>query len=211
MTFMQLLKHDLQLSWRSGGGLMVVVFFIIVVALFPLAVGPQSARLADISVGVIWVAALLAGLLSLDRMFQADYEDGSLDQLRLSPLPLELVVLAKAVAHWLGTALPLIIVTPLLGVIMNLPESFYLPLLLSLLVGSPALSFIGAIGAAVTLSVRRGGVLLSLLILPLYVPVLIFGVLAVMDQGPLLILGALSLFSLVLAPWAAAAVIRLTD
>lgn len=211
MTFAQLFKRDLRLSWRAGGGLMAVVFFVIVVALFPLAVGPASGQLGDISVGVIWVAVLLAGLLSLDRMFQADYEDGSLDQLRLSPLPLELVVLAKAAAHWFGTALPLIIVTPLLGVIMNLPEGGFGPLMLSLLVGSPALSFIGAIGAAVTLSVRRGGMLLSLLILPLYVPILIFGVLAVAGKGPLLVLCALSLFSLVLAPWAAAAAIRFTD
>ncbi len=213
--FFAICRRDIRLSWSQGSSAsMVIAFFIIVVSLFPLGVGPEQNMLGRISVGVIWVAALLACLLSLDRIFQADYEDGSLDQFALSPLPLELVVLAKSLSHWLTTALPLIIITPLLGLLMNLANDAYLPLMMAMLIGSPALSLIGTIGAALTISIRRGGVLLSLLILPLYVPILIFGVMSVDglrlgENAPMLFLGAFSLFSLALTPWVAAAAIRL--
>ena len=213
--FFAICRRDIRLSWSQGSSAsMVIAFFIIVVSLFPLGVGPEQNMLGRISVGVIWVAALLACLLSLDRIFQADYEDGSLDQFALSPLPLELVVLAKSLSHWLTTALPLIIITPLLGLLMNLANDAYLPLMMAMLIGRPALSLIGTIGAALTISIRRGGVLLSLLILPLYVPILIFGVMSVDglrlgENAPMLFLGAFSLFSLALTPWVAAAAIRL--
>lgn len=177
---LSIIARDLRLSMRQGSATtMVMGFFVMVVILFPFAIGPEQNILQRVSVGVIWVAALLSCLLSLDRMFQSDYEDGSLDQFILSPVPLELVVMAKCIAHWLTTSLPLIVITPILGIMMNLPEQGFLPLILTMLLGTPALSFIGGIGAALTVTLRRGGVLLSLLILPLYVPVLIFGVLAV--------------------------------
>ncbi|WP_321395326.1 heme exporter protein CcmB [Emcibacter sp.] len=214
--FLQIVTRDVKLSWRQGStGLMVVFFFAMVVSLFPFAVGPELNMLSRISVAVIWVAVLLSSLLSLDRIFQADYEDGSLDQFVLLPLPLELVVLAKSIAHWLTTAVPLIILAPVLGLMMNLPAKAYLPLVLVMLLASPALSFIGAIGAALTVNLRRGGVLLSLLVLPLYIPVLIFSVLAVeaavggYDTYLLvMILVGFTLGSTVLGPWAAAAALR---
>lgn len=211
-----IIARDLRLSLRHGSSVtMVVAFFVIVVTMFPFAIGPEQNILQRISLGVIWVAALLSCLLSLDSIFQSDYEDGSLDQFVLSPVPLELVVVAKSVAHWLTTSLPVIIITPLLGILMNLPERGYLPLIGTMLVGTPALSFIGGIGASLTVTLRRGGVLLSLLILPLYIPVLIFGVLAVkaaIDGMPMmehiLLLSGFTLFSAAIAPWAAAAAIR---
>ncbi|MDA0707594.1 MAG: heme exporter protein CcmB [Proteobacteria bacterium] len=215
--FLAICKRDIHISWSQGNNSsMVVAFFIIVVTLFPLGVGPEQNMLSRISVGVIWVAALLSCLLSLDRIFQADYEDGSLDQFALSPLPLELFVLAKSLAHWMTTTVPLIIITPLLGILMNLPDAAYGSLFITMLVGTPALSLIGTIGAALTVSLKRGGVLLSLLILPLYIPVLIFGVMSVDtltagtgSNAPLLFLGAFSLFSLALTPWVSAAALRL--
>ncbi len=211
-----IIARDLRLALRHGSSVtMVVAFFVIVVIMFPFAIGPEQNILQRMSVGVIWVAALLSCLLSLDNMFQGDYEDGSLDQFVLSPVPLELVVMAKFIAHWLTSSLPLILITPLLGILMNLPERGYLPLILTMLVGTPALSFIGGIGASLTVTLRRGGVLLSLLILPLYIPVLIFGVLAVQASVAgqpatehILLLGAFTLFSAAIAPWAAAAAIR---
>ena len=209
--------RDIKISWSGGStSSMVVAFFLIVVTLFPLGVGPELNMLSRISVGVIWVAALLACLLSLDRIFQADYEDGTLDQYALSPLSMEWIVLAKALAHWVTTSLPLILITPLLGILMNMPDAAYLPLLFAMLLGTPALSLIGTIGASLTVSLKRGGVLLSLLILPLYVPVLIFGVMTVEammigsgGNATLMILGACTLFSLAITPWASAAAIRL--
>jgi len=209
--------RDIKVSWHGGStSSMVVAFFIIVVTLFPLGIGPELNMLSRISVGVIWVAALLSCLLSLDRIFQADFEDGTLDQYALSPLSLEMVVLSKALAHWITTSLPLILITPLLGILMNLPDAAYLPLIYAMLVGTPALSLIGTIGASLTVSLRRGGVLLSLLILPLYMPILIFGVMAVEafvigtgGEATLMILGAATLFSLAITPWAAAAAVRL--
>jgi heme exporter protein B len=216
-AFLALLNRDIRLAWRQGSASgMTVAFFAIVVTLFPLGVGPELNVLARISTGVIWVAALLSCLLSLDRLFQADFEDGSLDLLTLSPLPLELTVLAKCLAHWLTACGPLIVAAPLLGLFMNLPQGAYVPLMAAMLIGSPALSFIGAIGASLTVSLRRGGVLVSLLVLPLYIPVLIFGVSAVeaavsgLDPAPhLLILGAMTLGAAVLGPWASAAALRL--
>lgn len=213
---LSIIARDLRLSLRHGSATtMVLGFFIMVVTMFPFAIGPEQNILERISVGVIWVAALLSCLLSLDRMFQSDYEDGSLDQFILSPLPLEMVVLAKAVAHWLTTSLPLIVITPILGIMMNLPNQGFGPLILTMVIGTPALSFIGAIGASLTVTLRRGGVLLSLLILPLYIPVLIFGVLAVKAsiggypaQEHLMLLLGFTLFSAAIAPWASAAAIR---
>jgi len=211
-----LLKRDLNLAVRHGSdSLMVVAFFVLVVILFPLGVGPEPGILARISAGVIWVAALLAAMLSMDRLFQQDYEDGSLDLFVLSPVPLEFLVLAKALAHWMTTGLPLIIVSPLLGIFLNMETSGYGTMILSLTLGTPVLSLIGAIGAALSLGARRGGVLISLLVLPLFIPVLIFGVSAVdaaltdLSARPqLLILGAMLLAALALSPWASAAALR---
>jgi heme exporter protein B len=211
-----LLRRDLALAFRiGGGGLLGVTFFLLAVLLIPLGVGPEGGALSRVAAGVLWVSALLACLLSLDRLFQADLEDGSLDQIALGPLPLEGTVLAKALAHWLTTALPLALAAPLLGVMLSLPETAYATLVLSLLIGTPALSLIGAVGAALTAGVRRGGLLLSVLVLPLYVPTLIFGSQAAdraalgLDPGAaLLFLGAVTLLALGLAPFAAAAALR---
>jgi len=211
-----IIMRDVRLSLRHGSAsTMVVGFFIMVVTMFPFAIGPEQNILQRISVGVIWVAALLSCLLSLDRMFQTDYEDGSLDQFILSPVPLELVVLAKCIAHWLTTSLPLIVITPILGIMMNLPEQGFMPMILTMLIGTPALSFIGGIGASLTVTLRRGGTLLSLLILPLFIPVLIFGVLAVKASiggypatAHMMLLLGFTLFSAAIAPWAGAAAIR---
>jgi heme exporter protein B len=213
-----LIGRDLVLAFRQGGGgLLAVGFFAVVAILFPFGVGPEPALLGRIAAGVLWVAALLASLLSLDRLFQADLEDGSLDQLALGPLPLELVVLGKCLAHWLTTGLPLVLAAPVLAALLNLDQAAWPVLLAALALGTPALSLIGAIGAALTVGVRRGGVLLSLLVLPLTVPVLIFGVAAVeaaatgfSPRPHLLLLGGTGLFALVLAPWAGAAALRLS-
>ena len=216
--FVQTIRRDLILARRQGASAFLAVgFFVVAASLFPFAVGPDPEVLSSIGAGIIWVSALLATLLSLDRLFQADFEDGSLDLLVLAPQPLFLLVLAKTIAHWLTTALPLIIAAPLLAMFMALPASGFIPLLLAMLIGTPALSLIGAVGAALTVGMRRGGVLLSLLVLPLYIPVLIFGVASIsaallgQDGSPaLMLLGALSLFSLVLAPPAAAVALRLS-
>lgn len=217
MAFLALVAHEVRLAWRQGNSsAMAVTFFLVAVTLFPLGIGPELTILARISAGVLWVAALLSALLTLDRMFQQDFEDGSLDLLALAPLPMEMIVLAKSVAHWLTTGLPLVVAAPLLAVLLNMDSAGLGILVVSLLIGTPALSLVGAIGAALTVTVRRGGVLMPLLILPLYVPTLIFGVGAVdavlnnIVAGPnLLYLGALSLVALALAPFAAAAAIRL--
>lgn len=215
---MAILKRDLRLSARQGGAtFMAVGFFIITVTLFPFAIGPEPGILSRVAPGVLWVAALLSALLTLDRLFQADQEDGSLDLLYLAPLPLELSVLAKVAAHWLTTGLPLVLATPVLALFLQLPAEGYLVLIASLLLGTPIFSLIGAVGAALTVSLRRGGVLLSLLVLPLYIPALIFGIGAI-DAGlqglparPHLLLEAALLFgSLALGPLAAAAALRLS-
>ena len=215
--FLALVGRDLRLALRGGiGSLVAVVFFVIAAALFPLGVGPGLELLQRIAPGVLWVCALLATMLSLDRLFQEDYEDGSLEQLALGRLPLEFVVLAKTLSHWLTTGLPLIIAAPVLALLLDMNSEGFAVLVLSLLIGTPILALIGAIGAALTVGLRRGGVLLSLLILPLYVPVLILGAGAVDAaifsfgaRAHLLILGAGLLGTLVLAPFAAAAALRL--
>jgi heme exporter protein B len=211
-----LLGRELRLSLRiGGGGAMGVAFFLLVVTLTPLGAGGEAETLAAIAGGVLWVAALLACLLSLDRLFQADHEDGTLDLMLLSPLPLEALVALKALAHWIATGLPLIVVAPALALTLHLPPSAYWTLLLSLAVGTPGLSLVGAVGAALTVGVRRGGLLLSLLVLPLWVPALVFGSKAVeraglgLDAGPpLMLLGAVTLAGAALGPFAAAAALR---
>lgn len=215
--FIQIVTRDVRLAFRQGGATMlVVVFFVLTVTLFPLGVGPESAVLRRIAPGVIWVAALLAAMLSLDRLFQVDFEDGSLDQLALAPLPLELVAAAKCIAHWLSTGLPLLVISPLLGVLLNLNGEAYGTLLMAMAVGTPSLSLVGAIGAALTVGIRRGGVLLSLLVLPLYIPILIFGVGAINaavdglgGSAHLFVLAAILAAALPLAPWAIAGALRL--
>lgn len=210
-----LLARDLQIAFRSGGGFgLGLAFFLIVVVLTPFAVGPSPAQLAAIAPGILWLAALLSALLTLDRLFALDAEDGSLEQLALA-LPMEAVVLAKALAHWLTTGAVLAALGPLLGVLLSLPMSGVVPLFLALLLGTPALSFIGAFGAALTVGVKRGGLLLSLLVLPLYVPTLIFGADVArrgaqgMDYAqPLALLAALSLATVAAMPFAGAAALR---
>ncbi len=213
---MAILKRDLHLASRQGmDNMMVVMFFVIAVVLFPFGVGPEPNILARIAAGVIMVAALLASMLSLERLFQTDYEDGSLELLSLSPIAMEVVVLAKVAAHWLTTGLPLIVAAPLLAVLLNMNVEGFPMLILALLLGTPSLSLIGAVGASLILGSRRGGVLLALLILPLYIPVLIFGVSAIdaviggfAANAQLLILGAFLMGTLALCPWAAAAGVR---
>ncbi|MEO0360802.1 MAG: heme exporter protein CcmB [Pseudomonadota bacterium] len=216
MSAFALLRRDLALALRiGGGGAMALAFFLIAATLIPIGIGGSAEALAKVAGGVLWVSALLACLLSLDRLFQADFEDGSLDLIRLSPAPLELAVLAKAAAHWLTTGLPLVVAAPLLGVTLNLAPAAYGPLVASLAIGTPALSLIGAVGAALTVGVRRGGLLLSLLVLPLYLPTMILGARAVerastgLDPWAALTLsGAVTLFALAAAPFAAAAALR---
>jgi heme exporter protein B len=195
---------------------MGVLFFLVVVTLVPFAIGPDLALLKRVGPAILWLAALLAGLLALDRMFAADHDDGSLDLLLMSRAPLELVVAAKGLAHWLTTGLPLIIASPLIGLLLNLDATADAALMLTLLVGTPALTFTGLIGAAIAVVLRRGGLLLAVLVLPLTVPVLIFGVSAanavvggpVSFGAPFTILCALTLISLVVGPFAAAAALR---
>ncbi|MFN3723130.1 MAG: heme exporter protein CcmB [Paracoccaceae bacterium] len=211
-----LLIRDLRLAFRAGGGFgLGLAFFLLVAVLVPLGVGPEAATLAKIAPGILWVGALLACLLSLDRIFALDFEDGSLDLLATSPIPLEGVVAVKAFAHWLVTGLPLTLAAPVLGVLLNLPGPGYLWLVASLAAGTPALSVIGAFGAALTVGIKRGGLLLSLLVLPLYVPTLIFGA-EVVKRGatgaevavPLLLLAGITAGAVALLPFAAAAAIR---
>lgn len=212
-----LLTRDLVLAMRAGGGFgLALAFFLIVVTLTPFAVGPEATRLADIAAGVLWLGALLACLLSLDRLLALDREDGTLDLLATAPVPLEGVAAAKAAAHWLTTGLPLTLAAPVLGVLLHLPGPGYLWLTLGLAIGTPALSMIGTFGAALTVGLRRGGLLLSLIVLPLYVPTLIFGAEAArrgaagLDPStPLLLLGGITLATCAALPFAAAAAIRI--
>ena len=211
--------RDLRLAMRRQADIVAAMFFfIIVVSLFPLGVGPEPDQLRRMAPGVLWVAALLATMLSLPRLFADDHRDGTLEQLALAPQPLGLIVLGKVIAHWLVAGLPLVVLAPVLGVQFDLAADALGVLVLSLLIGTPALSGIGAIGAALTLGVRGGGVLLSLLVLPLYIPVLIFGVSAVDGyllglggRPQLLILGAMLLAALALTPLATAAALRLAQ
>lgn len=213
-----IVQRDLLLAVRQRTDLvMTVFFFIIVVSLFPLGVGPELDRLRPLAAGVVWVAALLASMLSLQRLFAADLADGTLEQLLLTPHPLALLVLGKIVAHWLMSGLPLVAVAPVLGLQYDLDGAPLAVLVLTLLLGTPVLSAVGAIGAALTLGLRGGGVLLALLVLPLYVPVLIFGAGAVDAAaagleigGHLSLLGAFLLMALVLSPWAAATALRVS-
>lgn len=211
-----LLARDLRLATRTGGGFgLGLVFFLLVAVLVPLGVGPDPTTLAKIAPGILWVGALLACLLSLDRLFALDAEDGSLDLLAIAPIPLEGVVAIKSLAHWLVTGLPLTLVAPVLGILLNLPTMAYPWLMIAFALGTPALSVIGAFGAALTVGLKRGGLLLSLLVLPLYLPTLIFGAEVVRRgaQGldantPLLFLAGISLGSAALLPFASAAAIR---
>lgn len=212
-----LLIRDLRLSIRSGGGFgLGLSFFLLVAVLVPLGVGPDGALHARIAPGILWLGALLACLLSLDRIFALDHEDGSLDLLATSPIPMEGVVAVKALAHWLVTGLPLTVLAPVLGVLLNLPSQGYGWLFLSLLAGTPALSVIGTFGAALTVGVKRGGLLLSLLVLPLYMPTLIYGA-EVAQRGaqglavavPLALVSAISAGSAALLPFASALTLRI--
>ena len=212
-----LLKRDVILAFREGGAIGVALgFYLVVVAITPLGLGPDLNLLARVAAGILWVALLLAALLSAGRIFENDYEDGSLDVLAMSTLPLPAVAAVKCLAHWLTTGVPLALLAPVLGLLLNLPLEAMPLLVLSMLAGTPAVSFVAGIGASLTLGLRRSGLLLALLVLPLYVPVLIFGVAAVTPfvtgpnslWAPLLMLCALSLAAVVLAPLACAAALR---
>ena len=212
-----LFLRDVRLAVRIGGGaIMGILFFLIVVTLVPLAVGPDLALLARIGPAILWLGALLASLLALDHLFAADHADGSLDLILTARLPLELAVLAKAAAHWLTTGLPLVVAAPVLGLMLNIEPYAMAAVALTLLAGTPALTLIGAVGAALTVALRRGGLLLPVLVLPLTIPVLIFGIAAanaaivgpVPFGTPFTILCALSLASLAIGPFAAAAALR---
>jgi heme exporter protein B len=215
-AFIGLFRRDLRLALRHGSDTgLVLGFFVLAIVLFPLGVGPEPAVLQRIGAGVVWVAALLAALLSLDRLFQSDYQDGGLEILALSSLPLELAVLAKCAAHWVATGLPLALTSPFLALLFDLDGGAIVILMLSLLLGTPGLSLIGSVAAALTLGARRQGALLSLIVLPLYIPPLVFGAGAVEanlagtgGRAHLLILAALSLAALPLCPWASAAALR---
>ncbi|MFV0382826.1 heme exporter protein CcmB [Paracoccus sp. (in: a-proteobacteria)] len=211
-----LLTRDLILATRAGGGFgLAVAFFLILCALVPFGVGPETSALRPIAPGILWVGALLSCLLSLDRIFALDHEDGSLDLLATAPIPLEGVVAVKALAHWITTGLPLIAVAPLFGVLLHLPGAAMPWLIVSLLIGTPALSMLGAFGAAITVGLRRGGLLLSLLVLPLYIPTLIFGT-EIIRRGteggnpasPILFLAGITAGVIALVPFAAAAALR---
>jgi heme exporter protein B len=215
-AFSQLVRRDLTLAWKEGGTIGIALgFYLVVVTLLPLAIGPDLNLLARIAPGVLWLALLLAALLSLGRMFETDLEDGSLEVLATGPLPLEAIAAAKSLAHWLTTGVPLTVLAPLLGLLLNLELEAYPAMVATMLVGTPAISFLGAVGASLTLRARRGGLLLGLLMLPLFVPTLVFGISAigaVTDAAALpsfLILAAISLGALVLGPVAAAAALRL--
>nr|WP_217360782.1 heme exporter protein CcmB [Ruegeria sp. HKCCA5426] len=212
-----MLLRDLKLAFRAGGGFgLGLAFFLIATVLVPFSVGPQSSLLSTIAPGILWLGALLACLLSLDRLLALDWEDGSLDLLATAPLPLESVVTIKALAHWLTTGLPLVLAAPFLGVLLNLPVPGYFWLVISLLIGTPAMSVIGTFGAALTVGLKRGGLLLSLLVLPLYVPTLIFGAevarrgaTGMETQTPLLMLAGITAATIALLPFASAAVLRI--
>lgn len=212
-----LLIRDLRLAVRAGGGFgLALAFFLIIVVLVPFGVGPEAEILARIAPGILWIGALLACLLSLDRVFQLDFEDGTLDLLATAPVPMEGAVMMKALAHWLVTGLPLALAAPLLATLMHLEGQGQIWLFASLMIGTPALSMIGTFGAALTVGLKRGGLLLSLLVLPLYMPTLIFGAEAarrgadgLVASTPLLMLAGITAASVALLPFASAAVIRI--
>ena len=212
-----LLQRDLILAVRAGGGFgLGMAFFLIVVILVPLGIGPDMEILSKVSVGILWVGALLACVLSLDRIFSLDYDDGTLELLLTSPIPLEAVVTVKSFSHWITTGLPLVVISPILGLLLGLQVSDLKWVFISLLLGTPALSVIGAFGAALTVGIRRGGLLLSLLVLPLYVPTLIFGanvaskgLADISNNSALLILIAVTLAAFSILPFASALVLRI--
>lgn len=212
-----LIGRDIRIAWRIGGGALIgVLFFLSVVVLMPFAVGPDIALLKRLGPAVLWLGAMLASLLTLERLFAADHEDGSLDLLLMSRMPLELTCAAKALAHWIASSIPLIVATPLLGLMLNLDGDAMLGVALTLLAGTPALTLTGMIGASLAVTLRRGGLLLPVLVLPLSIPTLIFGVIASNAAAsgqasfgtPFSILCALSLFGIAVAPFAAAASLR---
>jgi heme exporter protein B len=217
-AFMLVLKRDLTIAFRHKDDVInPILFFIIVITLFPLGIGPEMNTLSRIAPGIIWVAALLATLLSLDRLFKSDHHDGSLEQMLLSPHPIFILVLAKITAHWLLTGLPLIFIAPLLAVLLHLNENSYGALMLTLMLGTPILSLIGAIGVGLTVGIKKGGVLLSLLILPLYIPVLIFATSAIDSAamnlpftGQLAIIASLFFITLTLAPFAVSSALKVS-
>lgn len=218
-TFLVILRRDVLLAMRRRTDVMTTLFFfVIVTSLFPLGVGTEKEVLRQLGPGVLWVAALLASMLALERLFEGDFRDGSLEQMLLTPQPLSVLVIGKVTAHWLLTGLPLVLIAPLIGMQYHLPETALATMMLSLLIGTPVLSLIGAIGAALTLGLRGGGILLSLLVLPLYIPVLVYGSGAVSvstidpaDVQPYLsLLFAFLLLSLVFSPLAAAAALRIS-
>lgn len=217
--FWATLRRDLTLAIRHRGEMAnPLVFFLIAITMVPLGISPESGVLASIAPGMVWVMALLATLLSLDGLFRSDFEDGSLEQMLISPQPLYFTVLAKILVHWLVTGLPVTLMAPLLGVMLALPQAGYLPLCISLLLGTACMSLIGAIGAALTVALRKGGLLLSLIVMPLYVPVLIFGTSAVQNavagvaiNTQLAVLGAFLAIAIVLAPLAAAGALRIAN
>jgi len=216
--FIATFRRDLTLAFRHKGEMMnPLVFFLIAISMIPLGLGPEKALLMRIAPGIIWVMALLATLLSLDSLFRSDFDDGTLEQLLISPHPLYLNVLAKVLAFWLATGLPLTLLSPLLGVMLSLPTGAFIALCSSLLIGTAAMSLIGAVGAALTVGLRKGGLLISLIVMPLYVPVLIFGASAVSDAAlgqtynmQLAVLGAILAMALLLAPLAVAGALRVS-
>ena len=217
--FSAYLRRDLLLAYRRRGeAASPLIFFVMVSTLIPLGITPESARLAEIAPGIIWVMALLATLLSTDSLFASDYQDGSLEQLLISPQLLAMPVLGKVTAHWMVTGLPLTLASPLLGLMLSLPAAGYVPMMASLAIGTACLSLVGSVGAALTVSLRKGGLLLALLVMPLYMPVIIFGSATVQNaidgfawSGPLAILGAMLAAAIALCPLAAAGALRLTS
>ena len=215
-TLLAIIRRDLSLVMRQGSDAFVVlIFFVVTVTLFPLGVGPDPLILQNLASGIVWVSALLAAMLSLDRLFQTDYDDGSLELLVLSPYPLEIVVLCKCFVHWLTTGLPIMVISPVLALMLNIKTGAFLYLITSMALGTPIISLLGAVGAALVLGSRRSGVLIALLIIPLTIPILLFGVGAIQAategysaSSPLMFLGALLLFSIALCPWVIASSLR---
>ena len=215
-TVMAIIRRDLSLVMRQGSDAFVVlIFFIVTVTLFPLGVSPDPLILQNLASGIVWVGALLAAMLSLDRLFQTDFDDGSLELLVLSPYPLEIVVLCKCFVHWLTTGLPIMVISPVLALMLNIKTGAFLYLITSMALGTPIISLLGAVGAALVLGSRRSGVLIALLIIPLTIPILLFGVGAIQAaaegysaSSPLMFLGALLLFSIALCPWVIASSLR---
>ncbi|MBO0212514.1 heme exporter protein CcmB [Vibrio sp. Vb2880] len=217
-TMSTIIRRELLIAFRRQADIFNPLwFFIIVITLFPLSIGPDPSLLSRIAPGIVWVAALLSALLSLERLFRDDYQDGSLEQMMLMPVPLPVVVISKVLAHWLLTGLPLILISPLLAILLSLDMNTWLSVVLTLLLGTPTLSFIGAIGVALTVGLQKGGVLLSLLVLPLYIPILIFATSAIdaaslgmAYNGQLAILAAMFMGALTLTPFAIAAALRVS-